>query len=54
LPDFAFRPLKRFLHRELETRIGRQLVAGDIADGAKITVALENGTLVIKQENSSW
>jgi len=50
LPDFAFRPLKRFLQRELETRIGRALVAGSIPDGTTITVALDRGTLAIAHE----
>jgi ATP-dependent Clp protease ATP-binding subunit ClpB len=44
-------PHNRFIQRELETRIGRQLVAGDIPDGAKIVVALEKGMLAIQREN---
>ena len=31
-PVFGARPLKRFLQRNLETRIGRALIAGDIPD----------------------
>jgi ATP-dependent Clp protease ATP-binding subunit ClpB len=38
------------LQRELETRIGRSLVAGDIPDGATITVALEEEHLAIAHE----
>jgi ATP-dependent Clp protease ATP-binding subunit ClpB len=41
------------LQRELETRIGRSLVAGEIADGAKITIALEKGALTIRHDNVS-
>jgi len=49
LPTLLLARLKRFLQRELETRIGRPLVAGDILDGATITIALEKGVLAIKQ-----
>ncbi len=37
-PVFGARPLKRFLQHELETRIGRALISGDISDGAQIEV----------------
>jgi ATP-dependent Clp protease ATP-binding subunit ClpB len=37
-PVFGARPLKRFLQHQLETRLGRALIAGDIRDGAIITV----------------
>jgi ATP-dependent Clp protease ATP-binding subunit ClpB len=42
-PVYGARPLKRFLQRELETRLGRAIVAGEIMDGARVTVEL-NGT----------
>ncbi|HXV21856.1 MAG TPA: AAA family ATPase, partial [Desulfuromonadales bacterium] len=37
-PVFGARPLKRYLQHQLETRLGRALIAGDIRDGATITV----------------
>ncbi|GAA3452313.1 ATP-dependent chaperone ClpB [Dactylosporangium matsuzakiense] len=37
-PVFGARPLRRFLQREVETRIARTLLAGDVLDGATITV----------------
>ena len=46
-PVYGARPLKRFLQHELETRIGRALVAGDIVDGTRITVDVEGGELII-------
>ena len=52
-PVFGARPLKRFLQRELETRIGRALISGDIVDGARITVDLKNGVLDVHHENPS-
>ncbi|MEM8781348.1 MAG: ATP-dependent chaperone ClpB [Planctomycetota bacterium] len=37
-PVYGARPLKRFLQRELETRIGRELIAGNVPDGGTVTV----------------
>ncbi len=47
-PVYGARPLKRFLQRELETRIGRELIRGDIAEGASVRVGLKDGTLVVE------
>jgi ATP-dependent Clp protease ATP-binding subunit ClpB len=46
-PVYGARPLRRFIAREVETRIGRALLAGDAGDGAVIRVALSDGELVI-------
>ncbi|MGD9138045.1 MAG: type VI secretion system ATPase TssH, partial [Desulfobacterales bacterium] len=46
-PVYGARPLRRYLQRELETRIGRALIAGDVVDGATIEVDLENGELTV-------
>ena len=37
-PVFGARPLKRFLQHQLETKIARALIAGDVSDGSKISV----------------
>jgi len=50
-PVFGARPLKRFLQHELETRIGRALIGGDILDGAEIEVDVENEELVVRHYN---
>jgi len=50
-PVYGARPLKRFLQRELETRIGRALIGGDILDGARIAVDLRDGELTVTHEN---
>jgi ATP-dependent Clp protease ATP-binding subunit ClpB len=46
-PVYGARPLKRFIQREVETRIGRALLAGDIPDGSTITVDAERDELVV-------
>jgi len=50
-PVFGARPLKRYLQRELETRIGRALLSGDILDGATIQVDVQNGQLAVSYSN---
>jgi len=44
-PVYGARPLRRYIAHEVETKIGRALLSGDIAGGGKIRVAVENGEL---------
>jgi ATP-dependent Clp protease ATP-binding subunit ClpB len=46
-PVYGARPLRRFIQREVETRIGRALLAGQIEDGATIVVDAEDRELII-------
>ncbi|NOX29103.1 MAG: AAA domain-containing protein, partial [Actinobacteria bacterium] len=46
-PVYGARPLRRFLQHQLETRIGRSLLAGDVADGSAITVGLDGDELTV-------
>ncbi|WP_433250007.1 ATP-dependent chaperone ClpB [Actinomadura nitritigenes] len=50
-PVYGARPLRRFIAHEVETRIGRALIAGDVRDGATIHVGAENGELRVRYEN---
>ncbi|WP_067140047.1 ATP-dependent chaperone ClpB [Microtetraspora malaysiensis] len=50
-PVYGARPLRRFISREVETRIGRALIAGDVGDGATITVGVSGGELVVGFRN---
>jgi ATP-dependent Clp protease ATP-binding subunit ClpB len=50
-PVYGARPLRRFIQREVETRIGRALVAGEIHDGATVIVDAEGGELVVRWRN---
>ncbi len=47
-PVYGARPLRRFVQREVETRIGRALIAGEISQGARIIVDVENEQLVVR------
>jgi ATP-dependent Clp protease ATP-binding subunit ClpB len=46
-PVYGARPLKRFLQRELETRVARAIIAGDVMEGGTLSVDLANGKLVV-------
>jgi ATP-dependent Clp protease ATP-binding subunit ClpB len=49
-PVYGARPLKRYLQHQLETRIGRALLAGNIPEGATILVDVRDGNLVVSSE----
>jgi ATP-dependent Clp protease ATP-binding subunit ClpB len=50
-PVYGARPLRRFIAHDVETRIGRTLLSGDIVDGATIRVEVRYGELVVTYEN---
>ncbi|HUK71338.1 MAG TPA: ATP-dependent chaperone ClpB [Streptosporangiaceae bacterium] len=50
-PVYGARPLRRFIAREVETRIGRALLAGDVRDGAVIRIGVHEGEIVVTYEN---
>jgi len=47
-PVYGARPLKRYLQREVETRLSRKLLQGDIPDGSALTLAYKDGQLDIQ------
>ncbi len=49
-PVYGARPLRRFLQREVETRIARALIAGEARDGAKVRVGVRDGQLEVRIE----
>ncbi|MDA0842068.1 MAG: ATP-dependent chaperone ClpB [Planctomycetota bacterium] len=44
-PAYGARPLKRYLQRELETRIARAIIAGELGEGSTVRVVQLNGGL---------
>ncbi|MBN1826489.1 MAG: ATP-dependent chaperone ClpB [Candidatus Eisenbacteria bacterium] len=49
-PVYGARPLKRFLQHELESRIGRALVAGEAVEGSRVVVGVDGGALDVRVE----
>jgi ATP-dependent Clp protease ATP-binding subunit ClpB len=50
-PVYGARPLRRFMQREVETRIARAVVAGEIRDGAVITLDAADEQLIVSWRN---
>jgi ATP-dependent Clp protease ATP-binding subunit ClpB len=45
-PVYGARPLKRVIQKDLETRLGYQMLKGEIGDGSRVTVDYQNGELI--------
>ena len=47
-PVFGARPLKRYLQREVETKLARALVSGEIAEGSEVKFSVKDDKLMMK------
>jgi ATP-dependent Clp protease ATP-binding subunit ClpB len=50
-PVYGARPLRRYIQREVETRIGRALLSGEILDGATISLDADGDELTVTWDN---
>ena len=46
-PVYGARPLKRYIQRELETRLGRKIISGEILDNSIVKIDDKKGDLII-------
>ena len=49
-PVYGARPLKRIIQRELETKLSRALLKGEITDHSRVEVVADKGELEFKSE----
>jgi ATP-dependent Clp protease ATP-binding subunit ClpB len=49
-PVYGARPLKRFLQHELESKIARSLIGGQVTDGSVVRVDVKGGALAVEIE----
>jgi len=49
-PVYGARPLKRFLQREVETRLAREIISGAVPDGSRVTVDAAERSIVLRVE----
>ncbi len=49
-PVYGARPLRRFIQSNVETLVGRMIIAGNLQSGSVITIDCENGKLCAKAE----
>ena len=47
-PTYGARPLKRFLQKQVETRIARALVSDEIEEGSVVTLSIKDDELMMK------
>ena len=52
-PVYGARPLRRYISHEIETRLGRALLSGEVMDGATVTLDVREGELVFDIDNSA-
>jgi len=52
-PVYGARPLRRFIQHEVETRIARALIGGDVPDGSRVVVDAKAGDLRVRFEASA-
>ena len=46
-PVFGARPLKRFLQRQIETKLARALISGEVAEGSNVAFSIQDDELVM-------
>jgi ATP-dependent Clp protease ATP-binding subunit ClpB len=49
-PVYGARPLRRFIAREVETRVAKALVAGEVVDGSTVDVDVRDGRLAVTHD----
>ncbi len=52
-PVYGARPLKRYIQRQIETKIGRAIISGEIIDGTAIQAAVADGKLELKVKSGA-
>lgn len=45
--DFGARPLKRFIQRYVETAVAKEVIKGDLEEGQRLHLRMEDGALVV-------
>lgn len=48
--DFGARPLKRFIQRHVETLVAKEVIKGDLREGEKLHLSMDEGKLKINKE----
>jgi ATP-dependent Clp protease ATP-binding subunit ClpB len=52
-PVYGARPLRRYIAHEVETKVGRALMRGNIASGGRIRISVDNGELAVSYAESA-
>ena len=52
-PVYGARPLRRYIAHEVETKIGRALLRGDVQAGGVIRITVDNGDVSVTYSESA-
>ena len=52
-PAYGARPLKRYIQRNLETRLGREIIGGKISDGSVVKITVKDNDLAFEVKDGS-
>ena len=44
-PAYGARPVKRYIQRHMETAIGRKIIAGEVSEGSRVIVSVNDDEL---------
>lgn len=47
-PVYGARPLKRFIQRNVETKLARRIIAGQIKDNSEVCISIDNGEIELQ------
>ncbi|WML38773.1 ATP-dependent chaperone ClpB [Neobacillus sp. OS1-2] len=47
-PIYGARPLKRYIQRNIETKLAREIIAGRVHDQSTVAIMIENGEVAVK------
>jgi ATP-dependent Clp protease ATP-binding subunit ClpB len=47
-PVYGARPLRRLIQRQIETALGRRIIAGEVREGSTVEIGVENGALAFQ------
>ncbi|WP_101789698.1 ATP-dependent Clp protease ATP-binding subunit [Nonomuraea indica] len=50
-PEFGARPLRRTIQRELDNRLSTMVLTGEVSEGGRVSVDVENDELVLRAHN---
>lgn len=53
-PVYGARPLKRFIQQRLETRVGRELIAGGLTQGGWVRISMKGGELEVETGKTNY
>ena len=48
-PQLGARPVKRYIQRNIETLLGKEIIKGTLEDNSTVTIDVEDDNIVIKK-----